>query len=142
MRRTPRTNGVSSTTIAEHLAKVAADEGIAADEGSLQLIARQLTNGLRKSDVVARIGGDEFAVLLPETPADGAAIAMQKLHTQLNRAVQQAGFEVTFSTGVIAYDAGAATVPVLLHEADRVMYSVKRAGRGAVRVEQFGQPAA
>ena len=125
----------------DHFKAVNDRYGHAAGDRLLQLIARQLSKGLRKSDVIARIGGDEFAVLLPETPLDGARIALQKVQDQLNAAVRQAGFEVTFSTGVIVYDAGGATVPVLLGEADRVMYDVKRTGRGAVRVEQFGQSA-
>lgn len=125
----------------DHFKAVNDRYGHAAGDRLLQLIARQLTTALRKSDAVARIAGDEFAVLLPETPADGARTAMQKVHDRLNAAVQHAGFEVTFSTGIIVYDAGAATVPVLLSEADRVMYQVKRNARGAVRIEHFRHPA-
>jgi diguanylate cyclase (GGDEF)-like protein len=124
----------------DHFKAVNDRYGHAAGDRLLQLVAWQLTEGLRKSDVIARIAGDEFAVLLPETPAEGARIAMQKIHDRLNDAAQEAGFKVTFSTGIIIYDAGAASVPVLLGEADRVMYQVKRTTRGAVRVEHFGQP--
>jgi diguanylate cyclase (GGDEF)-like protein len=126
----------------DHFKAVNDRYGHAAGDRLLQLIAHQLTDGLRKSDVIARIGGDEFAVLLPETPLEGARIALHKVREQLSAAVQQAGFEVTFSAGVIVYDAGGATIPVLLGEADRVMYEVKRAGRDAVRVEQFRERAA
>jgi diguanylate cyclase (GGDEF)-like protein len=126
----------------DHFKAVNDRYGHAAGDRLLQLVARQLAKGLRKSDVIARIGGDEFAVLLPETPAAGARIAMQKIHDRLNAAVHDAGFDVSFSTGIIIYDAGAATVPVLLGEADRVMYQVKRNARGAVRVEHFSHPTA
>jgi diguanylate cyclase (GGDEF)-like protein len=90
--------------------------------------------------VVARLGGDEFAVILPETPPDGATIAMEKAHDRLTRELSHA--DVWFSVGVITYDGGPATLPALLDAADRVMYSVKRDGRGRVKSNHWAGTAA
>jgi diguanylate cyclase (GGDEF)-like protein len=116
--------------------------GHAAGDRLLRRIAHVLIAALRTSDIVARLGGDEFAVLLPETPAEGAHVAMAKAHERITRAMAEAGFEITFSIGVITYESGAATLAELLNEADRIMYSVKRAGRGRVQCAAWSDAAA
>jgi diguanylate cyclase (GGDEF)-like protein len=109
--------------------------GHAAGDRLLREIAALLVQALRDSDVVARLGGDEFAVILPETPADGAAIAMQKAHERLVDELSSHG--ISFSIGVITCEQGTATLPLLLDAADRVMYAVKATGRGKVRAEPW-----
>lgn len=111
--------------------------GHAEGDRLLRTIARELIEALRTSDVVARLGGDEFAVLLPETPAEGARVAMQKAHERLTERMRLAACPVTFSIGVITYESGRANLPALLEQADRVMYSVKKGGRGYVRCEDY-----
>ena len=112
--------------------------GHAAGDDLLRLIARELMVVLRTSDVVARIGGDEFAFILPETPADGAEIAARKMHDHITAAVTSANYPVSFSVGVVTYDTGAVTLDALLDEADALMYHVKSHGRGAVLVRPHG----
>jgi diguanylate cyclase (GGDEF)-like protein len=108
--------------------------GHAAGDDLLRLIATELVVVLRTSDIVARIGGDEFAVLLPETPADGAAVALAKMSEHLTTIVQSAGYPVSFSIGAVTYEGGAVTLDGLLAEADRLMYEVKNHGKGSLRV--------
>jgi diguanylate cyclase (GGDEF)-like protein len=112
--------------------------GHAAGDELLQLIARELMVVLRTSDIVARIGGDEFAVLLPETPRDGAEIAFDKISEHLTDAVRAAKYPVSFSVGVVTYESGPANLDLLLEEADQMMYAVKHGGKGAVRVRAHG----
>jgi diguanylate cyclase (GGDEF)-like protein len=110
--------------------------GHAEGDRLLRLVATGLVGALRESDVVARIGGDEFAVLLPETLHEGARTAMQKAHERLTTTVHEAGYDVSFSIGVVVYDGGAAQLSDLLERADRLMYAVKASGRGDIRFEE------
>ncbi|MEO5510171.1 MAG: GGDEF domain-containing protein [Longimicrobiales bacterium] len=113
--------------------------GHAAGDSLLKLIAAELMVILRTSDVVARIGGDEFAVLLPETSSGGAAIAFSKMGEHLLAAVRAAKYPVSFSIGVVTYQQGAVTLDALLEEADRLMYVVKKQGKGALLVQAHAE---
>jgi diguanylate cyclase (GGDEF)-like protein len=108
--------------------------GHAAGDSLLQLISSELMVVLRTSDVVARIGGDEFAVLLPETSPDGAEIAFSKMSEHLMTAVRAANYPVSFSIGVVTYEQGEVSLDALLEEADGLMYIVKKQGKGALLI--------
>ncbi|HEV7824827.1 MAG TPA: diguanylate cyclase [Mycobacteriales bacterium] len=91
----------------------------------LRGVARHLEQSVRTSDVVARVGGDEFAVLMPETGKDAATAALRHLGTRAgkgNRAVD-------FSVGVVSYDDGPPDVDQMLGDADRAMYEQKHRRR-------------
>ncbi|MGH7552231.1 MAG: GGDEF domain-containing protein, partial [Longimicrobiales bacterium] len=81
-------------------------QGYAEGDALLVLAASVIRGGLRTSDVVARIAADEFAVLLPETHAQGANVAAEKIHHNLSTAAAHAGYAVTFSVAVITYADG------------------------------------
>ncbi len=115
-------------------------EGFAAGDALLLTVAGVITAGLRTSDVVARIAGDSFAVLLPETDAEGARIAMEKMQARLLEAARRAGADVGFSIGIVAYDVGPATAEGLLRQADDVVATVKADGKGIVRVSAYDHP--
>lgn len=84
---------------------------------------------VRSSDVLGRIGGDEFALLLPETGADGAKVLLVKLHELLRDALQEKGWTVTVSIGVVTFLAPPKDVDSLIRHADALMYQAKRAGK-------------
>lgn len=111
--------------------------GHASGDVALQVLAETLAKGLRSSDIVARYGGDEFVVLLPET---GPEAAVEKLE-QLRLAVARAEFSIPRHdlTAQITLSAGVACLPddgtdpvELLEVADRRLFAAKDGGRNRV----------
>lgn len=97
----------------------------------LRLVADAIRSSVRQADAVGRMGGDEFAVLMPETDARLADAAAQRLATGL-RSVFRGTPTVTASIGVVSCTATDATTDDLLRRADQAMYEAKRAGKDRV----------
>jgi diguanylate cyclase (GGDEF)-like protein/PAS domain S-box-containing protein len=104
--------------------------GHAAGDELLRLVARELEANVRLTDTVARIGGDEFAVLLPGTTAEQAERVAEKITAAVAAVWPTGGGGV--SIGVAAVEPGKRSAAELLAAADRGMYAVKRA-RGVRR---------
>jgi diguanylate cyclase (GGDEF)-like protein/PAS domain S-box-containing protein len=110
----------------------------------LGLVAGAISQALRDSDTLARIGGDEFAVLLPATAVDGALLVADKIVAAIARhgriSTELGTGEVTASVGVTCWDR---EVPVdaarLLAEADIAMYDAKEAGRNQTAIYERDQ---
>jgi diguanylate cyclase (GGDEF)-like protein len=98
----------------------------------LERIGEMLQRNRRLEDGTFRIGGDEFAVLLPETSADGASVLAERLRRGLERAALGAErAPLTASFGVAAYAEHGVTADELYEMADGAMYEVKEAGGNA-----------
>ena len=94
----------------------------------LRLVAEAIRGAVRQADIVGRMGGDEFAVLMPETADDVAEAAATRLATSLREAFRGTP-SVTASIGIVSCtDSGAGADDVLRH-ADRAMYEAKRQGK-------------
>ncbi|MDQ3882097.1 MAG: diguanylate cyclase [Thermoproteota archaeon] len=96
-------------------------------------IVEVVKQNLRATDVVARIGGDEFAVLLPETGAEQALKVVQKLREKLLSEMRTSGWPVTFSVGLLTCADPPHTVDEMIKIADALMYEVKESGKDAIR---------
>lgn len=101
----------------------------------LRLVARRYRNALRESDLVARMGGDEFALLVPDATVDRAARVAERII-----AVLSAPFHIDSTEASIGVSIGIALAPSagaysdeLLRHADLALYSAKKAGRGIYR---------
>jgi len=103
-------------------------------------VGKILKGNVRASDIVCRYGGEEFAVLLPETPLEQAGLAAEKLRTCLKEGFQEGRDPValTVSLGVASYPSpGVADGNDLVRRADAALYEAK--GRGRDRVEGAGE---
>jgi Amt family ammonium transporter len=110
----------------------------------LVTLARRLTEVARGNDTVARLGGEEFAVLVNQATQDEAMIAAERLRTAIAGAPFDASIgalPVTASLGVASLDAHA-TVDEALKAADDALYAAKRAGRNRVEASPHPQAAA
>ncbi len=91
-------------------------------------VAAVLRQNSRRSDVIARYGGDEFAALLPETDSHSAALFAEKLRRKLRKDRDLRAKEITASFGVSSYPEYAGCVEELISQADGAMYQAKREG--------------
>ena len=101
--------------------------GHAAGDRLLAKFADVLSGG-RAGDDVFRIGGDEFALMLPETDEQAAAIAIERLRSEVESTV----LPVTMSAGVAALTSDVGDIDALCERADIALYEAKRAGRNRV----------
>ncbi len=108
--------------------------------GSRALVeaAAVIRGAARETDVVARFGGDEFAIVVPETDDEGALAVAKRLREHIARYVflsdRGKGSRLTVSIGVATLPTVAENADGLLHAADAAMYRVKDAGRDGVQV--------
>lgn len=113
----------------------------------LRQVARAISVHARAQDIAARIGGEEFAILLPATPLEGARAFAERLRATIaagrirRKGERESAGTVTVSLGVAAHRAGE-SFPALLARADMALYEAKRSGRNRVQVFGGAQPAA
>lgn len=107
--------------------------GHAAGDHLLQVVAHALTHNVRRVDMAARIGGDEFALLLPETETREASLVIEKVRNALRELPHASSGLIGFSVGVVVAGAVPQSAEWLVDQADKLMFNVKRAGKNGVQ---------
>jgi diguanylate cyclase (GGDEF)-like protein len=119
----------------DHFKQVNDRYGHAVGDETIVAVAGACAKGKRQSDIVGRLGGEEFAILLPETELAQATIVADRLckaiagHVMMAHKVQ---FKVTASIGIAAASVSMSGLDVLMRAADQALYQAKTQGRNCV----------
>ena len=121
----------------DHFKRVNDLFGHAVGDEVLRTVAAVCQRQLRGHDLVARIGGEEFAILLPHSDLEGAEISARRLLHEIRdtRIEQLDGAFVTVSIGIAALDPRDSSIQAVLERADNALYRAKSAGRDRISVE-------
>lgn len=110
-------------------------------DAALSAVGECLRENLRQSDFAARIGGEEFLVLAPDTDPEGALILAEKLREALTREqIPQLLQPITASFGIASIPHQAGGAELLLRRADRACYLAKDRGRNRVQIASDDEP--
>ncbi len=120
----------------DHFKRINDNYGHLAGDKVLKIVASELSSRLRKTDFIARFGGEEFVLLIPSTPVDGG----RQMVETLRAAVAACPFHfknepvtITLSAGLTAFAAGESADKVF-ERADQALYSAKRGGRDRIEI--------
>jgi diguanylate cyclase (GGDEF)-like protein len=103
-----------------------------AGDAILRSAAQALKRMQRSTDIVARVGGDSFALLLVETGFAGAAGALEKLRAQLPHALERGPIRPTFCTGAVTFTAPPDSMETLLSSAEHALERAQARGVGSL----------
>ncbi|MCI4405836.1 MAG: diguanylate cyclase [Sulfuricurvum sp.] len=117
--------------------------GHASGDLVLKEVTKIFSSNLRNVDILARIGGDEFAVILPETPYENGHAVVEKLRASLEATPISLMYDqvsLTASFGIAEYPEQGENIESLLAGSDLAMYKAKRAGKNTIaRADQSDQ---
>lgn len=119
----------------DHFKSINDTHGHEAGDVVLKAVASCLAASSRQSDVVGRIGGEEFSIFLPDTSLAGAMMLGEKLRRDIEAMLPDIGttrLRVTASIGAAGSQAGHASIAAIQREADAAMYQAKATGRNRV----------
>jgi diguanylate cyclase (GGDEF)-like protein len=137
-----RATGQSLTLVLidiDHFKRINDSFGHATGDAVLRAVATTMLDGVRTSDAVFRVGGEEFALLLPNADALQATLRVQGLRQGLQTlALPVLDGSVTFSAGIVACQPHDDTLDSLLRRADDALYEAKAGGRNRSVVAQRG----
>ncbi|NIC04790.1 GGDEF domain-containing protein [Billgrantia bachuensis] len=124
----------------DHFKRINDTHGHSAGDQALVSVGKLLRSKLRTNDIPARLGGEEFALLLPETSLEEAVGVAEKVRQLVEQQefMSEEGhrFGASITCGVSAFQGTEETVEAILHRADQNLYEGKRAGRNRVVADE------
>lgn len=111
--------------------------GHAAGDAFLRGLGRQIVTRLRATDYLARMGGDEFAIALPETDQVSARIVLEEIHSDLKRFSAGKISNATISVGAVTFRSDL-DPEAMVAVADRAMYGIKQRGKNNIEYKVAG----
>ncbi|MHA7878699.1 MAG: GGDEF domain-containing protein [Saccharospirillum sp.] len=105
--------------------------GHLAGDKVLKILAKEMKSQVRQSDYLARFGGEEFVLILPQTDAIQAELALENMRLHISQCpfnFQGNPVQITISTGIAQHD-GEEPSDLMVHRADKALYQSKEAGR-------------
>lgn len=105
---------------------------------ALTLVAETLQANLRSTDIVGRLGGDEFGLVLPATGSEAAKRVMDDLVARVQRGVTEMPIEVTFSVGAVTFLVPPRDIDEVIKASDQLMYGAKSDGKNRYRHDTVG----
>lgn len=103
----------------------------------LKTVALTLTSSIRRSDIACRLGGDEFVVYAGNVGEHESVRLISKIKTNLDAAMLNRQWPVTFSIGAAIFESPPDTLSELLRFADSLMYEAKKGGKDSLRVAKW-----
>lgn len=119
----------------DHFKRVNDEQGHAAGDRILQLAAQIIERSIRRSDIVARWGGEEFVVLMPQTDMSHGLEAAERIRRNIEQELRWAN--VTTSGGIAVYPHHGNDEHSLFSHADRSLYRAKAEGRNRISNQPF-----
>jgi diguanylate cyclase (GGDEF)-like protein/PAS domain S-box-containing protein len=120
----------------DHFKRINDNYGHPAGDKVLVAVSKQLQDSLRQTDILARIGGEEFSILLPETTAESAIVFAERIRKKQAQLIITGEWpgEITLSVsiGVSSFQSCDEAFDVLLSRADKALYQAKNSGRNTV----------
>ena len=125
----------------DHFKKINDHWGVDAGDRVLKAFAEKLKKACRSGDVVSRIGGEEFGIILMNTDIATARHAVDRILASVRAITLEIGdreFSVTASAGLTEFSFEAALLDEAILAADRALYKAKQAGRNRAEVGELG----
>jgi len=113
--------------------------GHSVGDRALQFSVALMKEQVRVTDVVGRLGGDEFGILMPETDEAEAGAVLERLRVAIKERASEKGWPISASIGAVTVSGGSgdATPETIIKRADAVMYRVKSTSKDRVLIEHF-----
>jgi diguanylate cyclase (GGDEF)-like protein len=113
--------------------------GHKAGDKLLQSVVQEVKEHLRKTNIIGRMGGDEFTLFMPGANIEAAQVVIDKMKRTLIETFRSYGWPVTLSIGVVSCADGKCDLERMITQADDLMYEVKHSGKDNVRFGEYRQ---